>query len=287
MGTPNELSTVQGRRRPAGAPWPRVPSAPPLRRPEFALGFQIMGEREAKALQPCQKVLRERAYRRGWERPRQVTPVSAEGCLTLAGCAPTLNRRWDRGVALLPEATPTAAPSPFAPGLGKTGEDRWSPVQNMEEIAGPCPVADECLCGTGAFQTLPSIRPADQPSCRAESTENSFPGEGIRGQINDVVIEVMPGIIPGSDVHGLVVVQEMERKGQHAIGTLVIQVEWRSAAERREHRVSRKCARRQVQKSFREFKGFRPFVGIESQHEVGLYVGYVPPTRLTPPAYSP
>src|SRR5690242_1608159 len=90
-----------------------------------------------------------------------------------------------------------------------------------------------------------------------------------------MVIEVAPGIMPGPDVHGLVVVQKMKWKGQYAVRTLVIQVERSGAAERCEQRITRKGARREVQKSFREFKGFRAFVAIESQHEVGLYIRYV------------
>src|SRR5438093_6576214 len=67
----------------------------------------------------------------------------------------------------------------------------------------------------------------------------------------------------------------MEWERQHAVCTLVIEVERRGPAERREQRVGGKRPRRHVQESFREFKGFRSFIGIESKHEVGLYVWYV------------
>src|SRR5215831_10733156 len=67
----------------------------------------------------------------------------------------------------------------------------------------------------------------------------------------------------------------MEWKGQDAFCTLIIRVERGGAAERCEQRIAGKCARRQVQKSFCELKGFCPFVSIESKHEVGLYVRYV------------
>src|SRR6516162_11795203 len=73
-----------------------------------------------------------------------------------------------------------------------------------------------------------------QPSGRAEATGNRFPGERIPGEINNVIVKVTPGIIPGPDVHGLVVVQEMKWEGKHAVGALVIQVVRCGSAERRE-----------------------------------------------------
>src|SRR5262245_31510907 len=90
----------------------------------------------------------------------------------------------------------------------------------------------------------------------------------------------MPGIILGPHVHGLIVVQEVEWKAQYAACTLVIQIERCSAAKRGEQRIAGKCARRQVKKSLCEFKGFRPFVAIESQHEVGLDIGYIAQNQI-------
>src|ERR1019366_4957946 len=65
------------------------------------------------------------------------------------------------------------------------------------------------------------------------------------------------------------------RERQHAVFALIIQIERRGPAERREQRIGGERARRQVQKSLGQFKGLRPFVGIESHDEVGLYVWYV------------
>src|SRR3990172_2073 len=129
--------------------------------------------------------------------------------------------------------------------------------------------------------------PRDHSRCCQEATNNNASGKRMLGQLDDVVVEVRPGIIPGSDVHGLVVVQEVKRKGQHAVCPLVTEIECRGPAERGEQRIGRKRARRHLQESFREFKGFRPFVAIQPQYEVGLYVRYVPQNQIHVFGYMP
>jgi hypothetical protein len=97
---------------------------------------------------------------------------------------------------------------------------------------------------------------------RQEAAEDSARGEGIPGQVDDLVVEGLQGMVCRLD-------------GQHAVGSLVIQVERRGPAECGEQRIGRKGPRGHVQESLGEFKRIGPFVGIESQHEVGLDVGYV------------
>src|ERR1017187_9042553 len=121
-----------------------------------------------------------------------------------------------------------------------------------------------------------NVQPPRVPSLGGQqAAKNSARGERIPGQIDDPIVKIMPGVIQGFHVHGLVVVQEVERERQHAVFALIIQIERRGPAERREQRVGGERARRQVQKPLGQFKGLRPFVGIESHDEVGLYVRYV------------
>ena len=82
-------------------------------------------------------------------------------------------------------------------------------------------------------------------------------------------------IIPWPDVHRLVIVQEVKGERQDSIFALVVQVERRGAAKRRQQRVAGKCAGSQIEKPLGQLEWLRTVVGIKAKDEVGLYVGDV------------
>ena len=58
----------------------------------------------------------------------------------------------------------------------------------------------------------------------AEPAVDHGPGERVPGQVHEVIVELRPVIMFGAHVHGLVVVEKVEREGQHPAGALVLAI---------------------------------------------------------------
>ena len=93
------------------------------------------------------------------------------------------------------------------------------------------------------------------------------------GQTDDLVVELTPGVVLRLDVHGVIVVEEVEREWKHAIGALVLEVQRRCSPERGEKRITGERTGSHVHEAFRQFERLRSFVRVEPEHEVGLDAG--------------
>src|SRR5687767_10474441 len=67
----------------------------------------------------------------------------------------------------------------------------------------------------------------------------------------------------------------MERKRQHTAFFLVLQVQWRRFTKGAQQRIARESSRRLVYEALGELEGLSPFVAIQAQHKIGLYVGHI------------
>src|ERR687892_393498 len=76
----------------------------------------------------------------------------------------------------------------------------------------------------------------------AEPAVDHGPGERVPGQVHEVIVELRPVIVSGAHVHGLVVVEKVEREGQHAAIALQLEVERRGTSKRRKEGEPRKGA---------------------------------------------
>src|SRR5947208_10229194 len=111
---------------------------------------------------------------------------------------------------------------------------------------------------------------------RAEAPYDGAAGESVAGEADDMVVEVAPRVVLRLHVHRVVVVQEMERERQYAIGALVLEIERRRAPERRQQRIPRKRTWRAIDEPLGQLERLGPGVRVEAKDEVGLHVGDVP-----------
>src|ERR1019366_4175620 len=118
-------------------------------------------------------------------------------------------------------------------------------ISNLPVVPGPA----EALRRNRSHHVQPT---RGYPLRSQEAAEDSARGEGIPGQVDDVVVEGPPGIVRRLNVHGAVIVEEVEWEGEHAVGSLVIQVERRGPAECGEQRIGRKSPWSHLQESLGE-----------------------------------
>src|SRR5512140_2767814 len=77
------------------------------------------------------------------------------------------------------------------------------------------------------------IHPARDKCIRRSQPVNDRPRrERVLAQIDDVGIELGPGIVPGNDIHRPVIIEKMEREGEDAAITLILEIERSSLSER-------------------------------------------------------
>ena len=94
-------------------------------------------------------------------------------------------------------------------------------------------------------------------------------------QIYDAIVEVTPGVILGPHVHGVVVVEKMERERQDPAVALIAEVKRRGAPETGKQGISREGARSEINETLGQLERFCPLVNIQTQNEVGLDIWYV------------
>ena len=147
--------------------------------------------------------------------------------------------------------TDRTAPAPAAPAPRRTpGSPRVSPSKNartersaVEQARGSSRVVADPAPSLRRHRPHHVHPLGDHGRGRGHALEDRAAGERVSVDVDQVVVELRPGVVPGDHVHRVVVVQEVERERPHPARALILQIERRRAPERGEQRIGGERAR--------------------------------------------